>query len=58
MVPYHAYQILQAERPMTAAARQAADVRLGEMAASRARLAGAFARALRGLFAGLFRPLR
>jgi hypothetical protein len=39
MMPYHAYQVAQAERPQTEAVRRAADVRLGEMAAALAQLA-------------------
>ena len=35
MMPYHAYQVAQAERPQTEAVRRAADERLGEMAAAR-----------------------
>jgi len=47
MMPYHAYQVLQAERTKTAAASRAADVRLGEMAAAMAHLAGELARPVR-----------
>jgi len=34
MMPYHAYQVVQAERQQTAAERRAGDRRLGEMAAA------------------------
>jgi hypothetical protein len=49
MTPYHAYQIVQAERPRTAAERRAADMRLGEMAKALAGLAGELARPARAL---------
>jgi len=49
MMPYHAYQVLEAERPKTAAERRAADIQLGETAAAIAQLAGPV-RALRRLF--------
>jgi hypothetical protein len=39
MMPYHAYQILRAERSETVTTRRAADARLGEMAGAMAQLA-------------------
>jgi hypothetical protein len=55
-MPYHAYQVAQAERPQTEAVRRAADVRLGEMAAALAQLAATLRRPLRALRGGPARP--
>ena len=56
MMPYHAYQVAQAERPQTEAVRRAADVRLGEMAAALAQLAATLRRPLRAPRGGPARP--
>jgi putative heme degradation protein len=48
-MPYHAYQVLQVERPKTEAERRAADQRLGEMVAAAAQLADDLARPARAL---------
>jgi hypothetical protein len=52
MMPYHAYQVAQAERPQTEATRRAADARLGEMAAALARLAATLRHPLRAVRRG------
>jgi hypothetical protein len=66
MMPYHAYQVAQAERPQaerpqterpqTEAVRRAADVRLGERAAALAQLAATLRRPLRAVRGGPARP--
>jgi len=48
MVPHHAYQILEAERPKTDSERRAADRRLGEMAQTMAQVLDNLTRWARG----------
>src|SRR5712691_2036243 len=48
MVPYHADQILEAERPKTDSERRAADRRLGEMAQTMAQVLDDLTRWARG----------